>query len=223
MGPVGFPVPRGGHLPLRAAWLFLFCVSLEVFATPTRRYHGGMLIHPYSPCVRHPMSERCLRTHAGSGPSRVRHRLLCSCLGDPIPLAKHIRHGKCTGSCSEVPHCPVTKDRWDCVLNVPEKLRNKLLFLKNQCNIGIFFSYLLFFLPSILSTYCQTNEESVGTDFEDFLQFSKIELLHLFLDAHVVSPSSLVKSRQILFCGFAFAFDRHARSFASSFNAYSSS
>ena len=42
-------MPRGGHLPLRAARLFLLCVSLEVFATPTRRYHGSMLIHPSSP------------------------------------------------------------------------------------------------------------------------------------------------------------------------------
>ena len=38
--------------------------------------------------------------------------------------------------------------------------------------------YLLLLLPSILSTYRQTNEESVGTDSEDFLSFS---------DAHVVN------------------------------------
>ena len=43
------PVPRGDHLPLRAARLFLRCVSLKVFATPTRRYHGRMLTHPSSP------------------------------------------------------------------------------------------------------------------------------------------------------------------------------
>ena len=47
------PVPRDGHLPLRAARPFLLCVWLEVFATPTRRYHGRMLIHPSSPCVCH--------------------------------------------------------------------------------------------------------------------------------------------------------------------------
>ena len=32
------PYHVAGHLPLRAARLFLLCVSLEVFATPTRRY-----------------------------------------------------------------------------------------------------------------------------------------------------------------------------------------
>ena len=38
----------------RAARLFLLCASLEVFATPTRRYHGRMLIHPSLPaCATH--------------------------------------------------------------------------------------------------------------------------------------------------------------------------
>ena len=75
----------------------------------------------------------------------------------------------CTGrSCSELPHCPVIKDQWDCVLHVPEELGNTQLFLKNQYSTGIF-SYFLLLLPSILSTYCQTNEESVGTDSEYFL------------------------------------------------------
>ena len=72
--------------PLRAARLFLLCVSLEVFATPTRRYHGRMLIHPSS-CVCHTKSIKGVCTHAGSGPSRVRRRLLVACLGDPISLA----------------------------------------------------------------------------------------------------------------------------------------
>ena len=59
------------------------CVSLEVFATPTRRYHGRMLIHP-SPLARATSPvERCL--HAGSGPSRVRRRLFCASLRYPIP------------------------------------------------------------------------------------------------------------------------------------------
>ena len=34
------PVPRGDHLPLRAARSSLLCVSLEVLTTPTGRYHG---------------------------------------------------------------------------------------------------------------------------------------------------------------------------------------
>ena len=43
------------------------CVQLEVFATPTRRYHGMTFIRPFPP----------------AGPSRVR-RLFGTCLGDPI-------------------------------------------------------------------------------------------------------------------------------------------
>ena len=86
-----FPVPRGGHLPLRAARLFLLCVSLEIFATPTRRYHGRMLIHPSPPaCATSKHKGVC--THAGSGPLRVRRRLLDACLGDPIPLATSLLH-----------------------------------------------------------------------------------------------------------------------------------
>ena len=84
------PVPRGGHLPLRAARLFLLCVSLEVFATPTRRYHGRMLIHPSSfACATSKHKGVC--THAGSGPLRVR-RLLSPSLGDPILLARLLVH-----------------------------------------------------------------------------------------------------------------------------------
>ena len=60
------PVPRG-HLPWRTARLFLLCVSLEVFATPTRRYHGRMFTHPsHTPCVCHPKGEKVLaHTHVG--------------------------------------------------------------------------------------------------------------------------------------------------------------
>ena len=43
-----------------------------------------MLIHP-SPLRVPPSLAGC--THAGSGPSRVRRRLLRTCLRDPIPLA----------------------------------------------------------------------------------------------------------------------------------------
>ena len=78
------PVPRRGHLPLRAARLFLLCVSLEVFSTPTRRNHGRMLIHPSLPACATPNDYKGARTHAGSGPSRVRRRLFLACL---IPLA----------------------------------------------------------------------------------------------------------------------------------------
>ena len=44
-----------------AARLFLLCVSLEVFATPTRRYHGRTLIHLSLP-VCATRVERCLHT-----------------------------------------------------------------------------------------------------------------------------------------------------------------
>ena len=59
--------------PFWAARFFLLCVSLEVFATATRRYHGRMFIHPSPPYVCHPLQGVC--THARSGPSRVRRRL----------------------------------------------------------------------------------------------------------------------------------------------------
>ena len=54
------------------------------------------------------------------------------------------------------------------------------MFLKHQCNTDISF-LLLLLLPSILSNDCQTNEEFVGIDSEDFALFSRIELLRLLL------------------------------------------
>ena len=38
------------------------CESLEVFATPTGRYHGRMLIRPSLPACATPRSKRCLHT-----------------------------------------------------------------------------------------------------------------------------------------------------------------
>ena len=89
MGPVGSPYHVAATYPLRAARLVLLCVSLEVFASPTRRYHGRMLIHPLPPACATP-SHKGVCTHAGSGPSRVRRRLLWTRLGDPISLAIHM-------------------------------------------------------------------------------------------------------------------------------------
>ena len=60
------PAPHGGHLPLWTAQLFLLCVSLKVFATPTGRLHGRTLIRPSSPACAF-LALRC--AHAGSGPS----------------------------------------------------------------------------------------------------------------------------------------------------------
>ena len=89
-------------------------------------------------------------------------------------------------SCSELSYCPVMKDQQDCVLNLPEELGKKQLFLKHQYSTGIFF-YFLLLLPNMLSTDRQTNEEIVGIDSEDFPSFSRNELLHLLLDALVVN------------------------------------
>ena len=59
-----------------------FASHWRFFATPTGRHHGRMLIHRIRKGV-------C--THAGSGPSRVRRRLLTACIGDPISLATVVR------------------------------------------------------------------------------------------------------------------------------------
>ena len=71
--------------PFWAARLFLLCVSLEVFATPTRRYHGRMLIHPSPPACATPKPKRVISHTQVRGPLRVRRRLLSACLGDPHP------------------------------------------------------------------------------------------------------------------------------------------
>ena len=80
------PAARGGHLPLRAAWLFLLCVSLEVFATPTRRYHGRMLTQPSPPACATPEVKGCSHTRrfgtlASPSPPVI------DMPWDPIPLA----------------------------------------------------------------------------------------------------------------------------------------
>ena len=64
------------------------CVSLEVFITPTGRFHGRRHFALPSVLRRH-SSAKGVCTHASSGPSRVRHRLLCACLEYLISLAKY--------------------------------------------------------------------------------------------------------------------------------------
>ena len=70
--------------PFWAARHFLLCVSLEVFATPTRRYHGRMSIHPSLPACATP-DRTGVCTHAGSGPLRVRRRLFLTMPWGPHP------------------------------------------------------------------------------------------------------------------------------------------
>ena len=70
---------------LTGSTALLPCVTLEVFATPTRRYHGRTLIRPSPPACA--TSRKSARTHASSGPSRVTRRLLATWLGDSISLA----------------------------------------------------------------------------------------------------------------------------------------
>ena len=79
----------------------------------------------------------------------------------------HIPHDKCTGSCSEWSHCPVTKDPYNCVPNVLEELGNTQLVMKNQYSTGIF-SFFLLLLPSTLSTCYRTNEENAGMFLKSF-------------------------------------------------------
>ena len=50
-----------------------------------------MLIHHSPPACATPNAQKGARTHAGSGPSRVRRRLFLACLGDPISLATRNR------------------------------------------------------------------------------------------------------------------------------------
>ena len=166
----------------------------------------------------------------------------------------HIRRDKCTRrNCSELIHCLVMKDQWDCVLNDLEELGNTQLFWKNQDSAGIFSYFLLLLLPSFSSTFRQTNDDSTRNVSEDYF-FSRIQSLHHCLEVsfqwrrrwinfidteqsdsdcfpgltsvQVLSLKSMVLVDALAtsrFCGFAFAFVRHAKSFASSCNAYSSS
>ena len=78
-----------GHLPLRAAQLFLLCVSLEVFATPTRRYHGRMLIHPSLPCMCPPPAAKVIAHTQVRDPRESAAACYGHALGDPISLAIH--------------------------------------------------------------------------------------------------------------------------------------
>ena len=85
-GACRFPVPRGDNLPFLGSPVLPPLRLTGGIATPTKRYHGRMLSHPSPPACATPEVTGA-RTHAGSGPSRVRRRLLSTRLGDSIPLA----------------------------------------------------------------------------------------------------------------------------------------
>ena len=80
------PVPRGGHLPFLGSPALPPLRLTGGFATPTRTVPRQDVYSSFLPCVCHPRSLD-VGTHAGSGQSRVRRRLLWTCLGDPFPLA----------------------------------------------------------------------------------------------------------------------------------------
>ena len=83
----------------------------------------------------------------------------------------------------------------------PWRARRCTIFLKNQYNTGIFSYFLLLLLPCFSSTCYQTNEGSTRNISEDW--FSRIDLLHHLLDAHVVhdeeyeSISSIFQNRRV--------------------------
>ena len=70
----------------------------------------------------------------------------------------HIQCDKYTRwNCSDLTHCPVVKDHWDCVLNDLEELGDKeFLVLTSQYNVEIF-SCCLRLLPFCSSKFHQTN------------------------------------------------------------------
>ena len=66
----------------------LLCVSLEVSATPTRRYHGRMLLHPSSPACATRDAEVIAHTQVRD-PRESAAACYGPALGTPIHLAIH--------------------------------------------------------------------------------------------------------------------------------------
>ena len=60
------------------------CVSLEVFCHADKTVPRQDVSSSFLPCMCHPKVDKGVCTHAGSGPLRVRRRLLTTSLGDPI-------------------------------------------------------------------------------------------------------------------------------------------
>ena len=96
---------------------------------------------------------------------------------------------------SELIHCPVVKDQWDCVLNDLEELGDKEFLLMDQYNIEIF-SCFLRLLPLYSSTFHQTNVETAQNLSEDNLSISRIRSLHHLLEVedHDEGEKSVVQT-----------------------------
>ena len=94
----------------------------------------------------------------------------------------HIRCDKCSRrNRSELIHCPVMKDQWDCVLNDLEELGDKeFIVLMDQYNTETFSCVLL--LPCCSSTFRQINVEIAQNRSEDTPSISRIQSLHHLLE-----------------------------------------
>ena len=83
---------------------------------------------------------------------------------------------------SGIIHCPILKDKWDCVLNDLKELGVKhFLVLSRQNNVE-FFSCGLHLLPFYSSTFHQTNVENSQIRTEDHLLICRIQSLRLLLE-----------------------------------------
>ena len=84
------PVPRGDHLPFLGSPALTPSRLTGDIATPTRRYHGRMLIHPFLPACANPSPKRFAHAQV-----RVPRESTATCFGhalwNPISLAIQIR------------------------------------------------------------------------------------------------------------------------------------
>ena len=95
----------------------------------------------------------------------------------------HLRCDKCTRrNRSELVHCPVLKDQWDCVLNDLEELGDKeFLVLTDQYNIEIFSCFLR--LLQLYSPTCHPTNVEIAQDLsEDTPLIFRIQSLHHLLE-----------------------------------------
>ena len=86
--------PRTTWWPLTRVFFYgqpgLPLFTLRVLPTPTRRYHGTVLIHRSPPTRATCGYQTGVCTHVGSGPLRARRRLLAARSGTPSPSLRLI-------------------------------------------------------------------------------------------------------------------------------------